>query len=105
MVPGTIDEHQIADVDDQARALPDDEHRVAAVNCVDGGDHAAREREVPEDDRNVARLLPRRGDPLDDEARAEEELADETEGDPKIPLHERAPCLLWSGGLLARRPS
>src|ERR1041385_6016158 len=81
----SIDEHQVADVDDQSRRLPDDEHRVAAVNCVRGGDGAADEREVPELDRNVALPPALRGDPLHDEARGEDELPAEADEDPEVP--------------------
>src|SRR5436190_16454473 len=43
-----MDEHQVADVDDQSGRLSHDEHRIAAMDCVNRGDRAADEREVPE---------------------------------------------------------
>src|SRR5438876_3917652 len=82
----SMDEHEVADVDDQAGELPDDEHRVAAVNGICRGDRAADQREVPEVDRDVALPLPLRGDPLHDETRGEDELAEETDENPEVPV-------------------
>src|SRR5205085_10722619 len=81
----SMDEHEVADVDDEPRGLPDDEHRVAAVNCVRRGDRAADQREVPELDGDVALAPPLRGDPLDDEARRKDGLSGEADEDPEVP--------------------
>src|SRR5215208_7903344 len=86
MGAAAVDEHQVADVDDESPALRNGEHGVPNVNCVDEGDDPAAEREVPEHDRDVADLLPLGGDPLDDEARAEDQLAGKAEGDPEVPV-------------------
>src|SRR2546423_4939048 len=81
----SIDEHQVADVDDQSRCLSDDEHRIAAMDCVRGGDQPADDREIPELDRDVARAPALGGDPLHDETRPEDELAEEADHDPGVP--------------------
>src|SRR5581483_8177742 len=39
-------------------------------------------------DRDVTALLALRGDPLDDEACSEDELAGETDDEPEIPVHQ-----------------
>src|SRR6266496_5660306 len=52
------------------------------MNRVGGGDDSADDRQVPENQRNVALPLPLGSDPLDDESRAENELAEEAEGQP-----------------------
>src|SRR3989442_10012122 len=81
----SMDEHQVADVDNQARGLTHDERRVAAMNCVRGGDRAADQRQIPELDRDVALAPPLGRDPLHDEARREDELAAEADEDPEVP--------------------
>src|SRR6185369_7254563 len=88
------DEHQVADVDDQPGCLSHDEHRIAAMDCVDRRDRAADERQVPELDRNVAPLLPLRDDPLHDETRREDELPGETDDEPEVPDHVVTGCRL-----------
>src|SRR5688572_25695014 len=103
-----VNEHQVAKVDDQPRALRDREHGVADVNCVDEGDDAARQGEVPEDDGDVADLLPLRRDPLHDESRPEEELAGQAEGDPEVPVptcHAHTTRLLGWRTTITRSPA
>src|SRR5438128_9937046 len=78
----TIDEHQVADVHHQSRSLPDDEHCVSLVNRISGGDDSADDRQIPKDQRDMAFPLALRSDPLNDETRAEDELTEETEGEP-----------------------
>src|SRR5581483_3026323 len=79
----TVDQHQVANVHNQAGPLSDDEHGVVSVDCVSGGDQSSQDGEVPENERNVALLPPFGGDPLHDEPRAEDELAEQTEGEPE----------------------
>src|ERR1051325_501148 len=79
----TIDEHEIPGVNDQPENLRDDEHRVFFVNCVGQRDGAAEDREPPEDERDVGLAAALRGDPLHEEARAEDGLPEEAEGEPK----------------------
>ena len=80
-----VDEHQVSNVNDETCTLSDDEDRVTTMNRVDRGHDSAGQREVPEDDGNVAGLFTLGRDPLDDEARAEEELPAESERDPEVP--------------------
>src|SRR5437588_8109313 len=67
----TVDEHQVPDIHEESRSLPDDEHCVMLVNRISRGDDSADDRQVPERQRDVALALPLGGDPLHDEARAE----------------------------------
>src|SRR4051812_33405520 len=76
-----VDEPQVAHVDEQARRLADDEHRVAAVDGVEGEDEAAAEAEVPEGGGDHAPAGALGGEPLDEEAAEEEGLAEEADGD------------------------
>src|SRR5437867_5880865 len=55
------------------------------MNCVGGGDRAADQRQIPELNRNVALAPPLRRDPLHDEARSEEKLAEQADEDPEVP--------------------
>src|SRR5256885_2374854 len=80
----TVDEHEVADVDEDAGTLPDDEHRVFFVNCVGERDGAAEERHVPEDDRDVRLAAALRRDPLHDEAPAEDGLPGQADGQPEV---------------------
>ena len=54
------------------------------MNRVSGGDDSSDDRQIPEDDGNVALLLSLRSDPLHDKPRAEDELAEESEGEPEL---------------------
>src|SRR6266542_4080986 len=78
----TVNEHQVADVYDEARPLSDDENCVSLVNRVSGGDDSAGDGEVPENQRDVTFPFALGGDPLDDEARSENDLPCETEDEP-----------------------
>ena len=62
------DELQIAQVDEDTKRLPDDEHRVLAVERVAEQHQAAADREHPECGRHHALARPLRGDPLHHEA-------------------------------------
>src|SRR5712664_2379902 len=66
-------------VDDEPQSLPDREHRIAPVQGVREECHAPEEAQVPEQlrDDHTARTL--RNDPLDEEARAEDELPEKTD--------------------------
>src|ERR1700736_479754 len=78
----TIDQHQVTGVAHQARPLPDDEHQVVLMNRISSGDDSADDGEIPEKEWNVTLALPFRGDPLNDEAGSEDDLAQETESEP-----------------------
>src|SRR5712692_622586 len=80
-----MDQHQVANVDDQAGCLPHDEDRIAAMNGVGERDRAPDHRQIPELNRDVALPLTLRGDPLDDESPGEEKLADKADENPEIP--------------------
>src|SRR5438105_8567836 len=84
MSVSTVDEHEVADINDDAGTLPDDEHRVFFVNCVGERDDAADERHVPEDDRDVRLPAALRSDPLHDEAAAEDGLPGQADREPEV---------------------
>src|SRR6185503_16173595 len=77
-----VDQHQVAGVNDEPRRLPDDKDRVTPMHRIDGSYDATGQRQVPEDDRDVADLPALGCDPLDDESRAEEKLTEESESHP-----------------------
>src|SRR3546814_1650737 len=52
LAPFPMDEPQIAEIDEQAGALSEDEHRVLAPQRVHEQDGAAGQREIPEGDRD-----------------------------------------------------
>src|SRR3546814_9691284 len=54
LAPFPMDEPQIAEIDEQAGALSEDEHRVLAPQRVHEQDGAAGQREIPEGDRDDA---------------------------------------------------
>src|SRR6185503_18945747 len=61
------DEVEVAEVDEEARALADHEHGVHPVGGVDEEGEPAADREEPEGDRDHALLLSLGGDPLHEE--------------------------------------
>src|SRR6266511_1611839 len=78
----TVNEHQVADVYDEARPLSDDENCVSLVNRVSGGDDSAGDGEVPENQRDVTFPFALGGDPLDEDRKSENDLPCETEDEP-----------------------
>src|SRR5499433_1761113 len=78
------DEIEVAKVDEETGALPQDEHGVAAVNRVDEQDGAATDGEEPEGDGNDALPPALGGDPLHEEAAEEEALPQESDGQPEL---------------------
>src|SRR5690606_3155634 len=98
-----VDEHEVPEIDEDAERLTEDEDRIAPVDGIGQKDQPAREREVPEHDRHHRPARPFRGNPLDEEAAGEHELAEQAEGDPpelgpafdmedgEEPLHPRPP--------------
>src|SRR6185436_8122386 len=85
MRAAAMNQHQVSDVDHQSRSLPDDEHRISPMDCIECGDRSADQREIPELDRNVALASPLGRDPLDDETRSENELSEEADRNPDSP--------------------
>src|SRR5215831_4377316 len=78
------DKIEVAKVDEETRALPQDEHGVAAMNRVDEQDGAATDGEEPEGDGNDALPPALGGDPLHEEAAEEEALPQESDGQPEL---------------------
>src|SRR5215472_8645739 len=78
------DEIEVAKVNEETRALPQDEHRIAAVNRIDEQDAAAADGEEPEGEGNDALPLALGGDPLHEEAAEEEALPQESDGQPEL---------------------
>src|SRR5437762_4901555 len=69
-----IDEVEVPGVDEEARGLAEDEHRVEPVDRVRQQRHATAHREQPEGAGHDALLRALRRDPLVEEARREERL-------------------------------
>src|SRR5512146_3133136 len=78
------DKLQIAQIDEHAERLPDDEHRVLAIERVAEQHQAAADREHPERGRHHTAPGPLRGDPLYHEAHGEHPLRDVTDQDAPI---------------------
>src|SRR2546428_248069 len=79
-----VDEVEIARVDAEPGGLADDEHRVDPVDRVRQQRHAAAHREEPEVARYDALLRALRRDPLDEKARREEGLSEQTDAEPYL---------------------
>src|SRR5436309_12407421 len=79
-----VDEVEVARVDAEPGGLADDEHRVEPVDRVRQQRHAAAHREEPEVARYDALLRALRRDPLDEKARREERLAEQTDAEPYL---------------------
>src|SRR5574343_90933 len=81
---------QVAEIDDQAEALAENEDRVVAVDGIDGQHQAAEAAEIPESHRHddLPGFFAR--PPLDDETHHEQPLATEANGDPE----QRLPVLI-----------
>src|SRR5215510_6455899 len=78
------DEIEVAKVNEETRALPQDEHRIAAVNRIDEQDAAAADGEEPEGEGNDALPLALGGDPLHEEAAEEEALPQKSDAQPEL---------------------
>src|SRR3989454_4008082 len=78
------DEIEIARVHEKPGGLPDDEHRVPPMEGVGQERHAAPQGEIPEGTRDHALALTFGGDPLDEESRREERLAEKSDAEPKL---------------------
>src|SRR6266705_3219540 len=78
------DEIEIARVHEKAGGLPDDEHRVPPMEGVGQERHAATQGEIPEGTRDHALAMTFGGDPLDEESRREERLAEKSDAEPKL---------------------
>src|SRR5438552_2185939 len=79
-----VDEVEVARVDAEPGGLADDEHRVEPVDRVRQQRHAAAHREEPKVARHDALLRALRRDPLDEKARREERLAEQTDAEPYL---------------------
>src|SRR5471030_3239507 len=79
------DELQIAQIDEYAERLPDNEHRVFAVQRVAEQHQPAANREYPERGRHHAAAGAFGGDPLHDKAHREQNLRDIADED--APIH------------------
>src|SRR5262245_37939753 len=71
-----IDEIQVPQVDEEPKALADDEHRVLLGERIGKEQHAAADREEPERHRKDALARAFARDPLHDETQPEQRLAD-----------------------------
>src|SRR3990172_710510 len=78
------DEVEIAQVDQEARALAQHEHRVLAVDRVDQQRGSPADREEPERNRDHALFLAFGGDPLDKKAAREERLTEKAHRQPEV---------------------
>src|SRR5574343_1512180 len=85
---------QVAEIDDQAEPLAENEDRVVAVNGIDGQHQAAKDAEIPEGHRHDDLLGLFARPPLDDETHHEQPLATEANGDPD----QRLPVLVEKTG-------
>src|SRR5262245_35174855 len=78
------DEVEVAGVDEEARALTQDEDGIAAPEGVEEQGQAAADREIPEGAGHDALAQTLRGDPLDEEARGEKGLAEKANAEPDL---------------------
>src|SRR5216684_7795115 len=92
------DEIEIARVHEKAGGLPDDEHRVPPMEGVGQERHAATQGEIPEGTRDHALALTFGGDPLDEESRREERLAEKSDAEPKLIRSHRPILMVASDG-------
>src|SRR5512139_1746381 len=77
------DEVEVAQVDEDAQGLPDDEHRIAPVHGVGEEEERAGDAQEPERHGDDAPPLALAREPLDDEAAREDQLPDEPEHEPE----------------------
>ena len=88
-------EDQAAEIKNRQEKISQDNRKLVDVEGVDQRDHAPPEAEVPKDIRYNQLLALLRIEPLNNEAQAEHQIADETEDGPKFrfeiePWHCRA---------------
>src|SRR5262249_10552939 len=81
------DQIDVARIDEQAGALAHDENGIASLNSIDQQHGSSGEAEIPEGDGDDAAFGRFAGDPLPEEAKEEERLADEADDDPIIEMH------------------
>src|SRR5439155_26876518 len=79
-----VDEIEVPRVDEEPGGLAEDKHGVEPVDRVRQQRHAAAHREEPERPGHDALLRALRRDPLDDEARREERLAEPSDAEPHV---------------------
>src|SRR5688572_8215956 len=79
-----VDEPQIARVDEEARALADDEDGIAPVDGIGEQGEAAADGEIPEGAWHDAPFALLGRDPLHDEAGGEQRLAEQADGEPEL---------------------
>src|SRR5262245_38081843 len=78
------DEVEVPEVDDEAGSLAEAERDRADRHRVHERDRPADDAEVPERDRHDRLLAPFGGEPLDEEARREQRLAEQAHRGPQI---------------------
>jgi hypothetical protein len=81
------EETEIPEVDTEANGLAGDEDRIAAMHGVDQEHQPAQQAEIPESGRHHAPFPPLTGEPLNNKAHGEEELAGKPDGYP-IRFHD-----------------
>src|SRR3990172_9267584 len=106
------DEVEVARVDEEPRALADDEDRVQPVDRVGEQRDPAADRKVPERVGHHALLGALRGDPLHEEAAGEERLPEQADAEPNLirchrgnPHTARTCVEPVGGGAAGHRPS
>src|SRR5262245_10549870 len=102
----SVDEVEIAGVDQEPGRLPENEDGVQSVDGVGEQGHAAPHRPVPELDGNHALPRPLGGDPLHDEPRGEEGLPHQPHPQPHLIDCHRAflRCQGFSWNIARRTP-
>ena len=98
----SVDEYQIAKIDERADALSRNKHRVLPVDGIGECDEPADQAHIPKGDGNAAFGVPFRRDPLNHPATEKETLAEEADADPNyFDAHDEvvlsAEC--WATGL------
>src|SRR5207248_2660275 len=91
-----VDEVEVPRVDEQPRALAEDEDGVTPVERVEQERDAAADGEIPELFWDDAFLFALGGDPLNEEASREERLADEADREPHVVRCHAGAALSWS---------
>src|SRR5574343_38734 len=95
---------QVAEIDDQAECLAEDENRVVAMHGVSGQHQTAGDAEIPQGHGNAHLLGFFARPPLDDKAHHKERLAAEADADPEqgLPIHAEHQ---WYSSPIASRTS
>src|SRR5260221_13328906 len=81
-----VNEHQIPGVDDESGSLAEDDDRIATQQAVNRHEHPSPQRQPPEAHRDMALAPALRRNPLNNEPRRKNRLADESEQRDQIPL-------------------